>query len=98
TLAAEFVVLFVQLWALRKEVRVFFEGIQYISIIAALAVSCVVSYIVFRDSSMNAFLQLFFSALVFFGIYLSLLCVLREKLTSELLSGLIGYVKRKRRK
>lgn len=76
TVAAELVVMIIQMAALRKELLRLFSGIPYHKIIAAILVSALAAW-GFRYFSWHSFIILFASAAVFFGVYLSLLKLLK---------------------
>ena len=76
TVAAEAVVMIIQMAALRKEIGRLFSGIPYVKIGAAVLVSALAAW-GFRYLSWYSFIILFASAAVFFGVYLVLLKLLK---------------------
>ena len=95
TLVAEFVVLIVQFIALRKEIVFITNSIPYfkilLSVILASLVSVVIRYefeICFYDIikakyELGYFLEILVFGTIFFGIYLSLLVIMKDKILLE---------------
>ena len=94
TVVAEFVVLIVQFIALKENVKNTFIDFPYIKVIAGIlfggSLSCLIKRI-----DMNVFFVLILSGVIFFGIYVTVLLVTKEKLTCELLNEIYGKIKRK---
>ncbi len=82
TVAAEFTVLVVQLWALRKEVGPTFLSISYWKIILGLVLGIAGSYW-FVQFGYGNFITLLVTACLFFGIYGLVLLITREQLVME---------------
>lgn len=105
TLAAEFVVLAVQMAALRGDIRELFSGIQYWKIILSAALGTAASLPVLLQPSGTAELRNFFlllvGALLFFGVYGTSLLLLREPMTRSMWNqakGRLHGLKKKREK
>ena len=94
TLAAEAVVLLVQLWFLRNEISVFFKGIQYLRIAAVLIISTALLIFLGVNSTFLPFFALLIFTPVFFFAYVVLLILFREKLTLELIGDIKEYMKK----
>ncbi len=82
TVAAEFTVLVVQFWALRKEVGPTFLSISYWKIILGLILGTAGSYW-FVQFGYGNFITLLVTACLFFGIYGLVLLITREQLVIE---------------
>lgn len=93
TLIAEFVVLAVQYYALKKEVSLDLKEIHYLKIGIALVLGCVVSIWV-TALNIDDSLILVISSLIFFGFYGGSLALMKEPLVVEILNSLPG-LKRK---
>ena len=93
TLAAEFVVLIIQWFALRHDVADVFQSIRYVRIIAALLLAVCASIWVPAVVEDN-FLTLFTSACLFFGAYGGGLLLLKEPLTLEITGQLYHKAKK----
>jgi peptidoglycan biosynthesis protein MviN/MurJ (putative lipid II flippase) len=91
TLVAEAVVLLVQVWALRKDVVIFFSGIQYFRIVIPTVVSAAVTYFLVGPMDLSEPVRLCFSGLLFFTLYIILLILTGERLTGELLKDMIRF-------
>ncbi|MGN0361335.1 MAG: flippase [Bilifractor sp.] len=100
TLVAEFVVLMVQVWALRKDHLVHFKDVCYwkLGLAALLAVpACLwTKQLHFVNNlSINSLFIIVISGLLFFGVYFALLTVTKEELTlsleKQLLQKLRGH-------
>ncbi len=96
TLAAEFVVLFIQAFALRNWLRQLFSGIPYLRILLALLLSGAFAF-GFRYLSWRNIAVLLASAAVFFSVYLLLLYLMRVGVLRELVSGIRQRFLRKNR-
>lgn len=91
TVAAEFMVLIVQFWALRKEVALLFKQIQYYKIAIALALGSAASLWV-PQLGFGNFVTLVISAVLFMGGYAAAMFVMKEPLSREMLQVIIGKV------
>ena len=91
TLIAEAVVLAVQYAALRKTLKASDYRVRYGVILAALTVGAAASCLV-KLSHWGSFLTLAVSAVIFFGSYLLILTLMREKLTLEIEGQMLGRV------
>lgn len=95
TTVAELVVLLVQYFSLRKEIRPAFARISYwkilVSVVAASLAGLTGKLIPAggMSATLHEFVQLAVSAVLFFGVYLVLMLVLKEKLTGEIVTGLL---------
>ena len=91
TLAAEVVVLIVQLIALRKDnLGEAFKNVQYWKILLGLFGGCVASFwVIFVD--LNNFFTLLISAVLFFLVYFLLLLALREPMAREIWGMVKAY-------
>ena len=83
TLAAEIVVLIVQLFFVRTEMPALFSGVQYKKLILALAVSSVVLYFVKINLHTGNFLALVSTSIIFFSVYLGTLFLIKYKFPVE---------------
>ena len=80
TVAAEFTVLIVQFYFLRNELLQMLSGIQYLKIGGSLVVTLLVLVLFKRTISIdNLFLDLCASAIIYFGVYFTLLIIIKEK-------------------
>lgn len=95
TLAAEGAVWLVQYVALRKAVSAAYQEVHYISLLAAITLSGVLSWLV-KGIITGAFLSLCLSAVIFFGTYLSVLTACKEPLVLDIEKQLLGKLKKKR--
>lgn len=95
TLAAEVTVLLIQYYVLRKEVNPMIKQINFFKIVTALiiafAVSCIVQMLNLGDfvnvsSTLNNFIVLAISSVLFFAAYCVTLIVMKEKMISEIFS------------
>lgn len=92
TLAAEFVVLLVQWFALRRDVADAFRSINYFKIITALVFAVFASIWIPMVVADN-FLTLALSACLFFGVYGGLLLIMREPFVAEIAGQILGKIK-----
>ena len=83
TLAAEIVVLIVQLFFIRNEMPDLFSGVQYKKLIPALAVSSVILYFVKINLHTGNFLALVITSIIFFSVYLATLFLIKYKFPVE---------------
>lgn len=93
TVAAEMVVLAVQLWFLRREVTDAFREIHYGKILLAVFLGTISSVWV-AGLELGNFLTLLISAALFFGVYGITLLILRESLLVEMFGQLSCKLKR----
>ena len=93
TLVAEFVVLVVQYYVLRKEIRYAFRQINYwkiaVGILVGTALSIGTIYL-----GLGYFLTLLISAILFFGSYGLVLLLSKEGLTTELFNQVLNKIKK----
>lgn len=94
TLVAEAVVLVIQYIALRKEVGSILSSLGIHKVILACVVATTASSWT-KSLSVGNFGTLVISAVIFFGVYLLLMHLLRDPLVRELENQLIGKLKRK---
>lgn len=94
TLVAEFVVLLVQYWVLRRELFAIVRSISYLKILLGLFVGTIASAWV-TMMPWNNFASLAVSALLFFGTYGSVLLLSKEKLTTEIFRSIKQKIARK---
>ena len=80
TLAAEIVVLLVQLWFIRGEIRSFCTLIQLKKILSALVPATVILLFMHTALHLHTFFMLCVTAAVFFPVYLGVLLLLRYKI------------------
>ena len=92
TLLAEAAVLLVQYISLRDMVKDSFKQISYLKIIAAVAAASLASFWVL-NTSLGNFMTLLVSALIFFAVYLAILLLLKEELTTEIVLDIVNKVK-----
>ena len=72
-----------------------FKAISYWKIIAGTAVGSVFSLAVLKFS-LNNFLTLLISAIVFFGIYCLMIMVFKEELSVEMINGILNEIRRRK--
>ena len=94
TLVAEFVVLVVQYYALRKEVNIFFRKIHYFRISIALILASFSSLWI-KAFNCGSFLTLILSAVLFFGVYGFFLLATKEPLILEIYRQIIDWLSKK---
>ncbi len=95
TLVAEFAVLVVQFYVLRKEITPAFKAIKYYKIIIGIVVACLCSVWVLL-LPLNSFLILVISACLFFGAYGIILILMKELLVIDILNQLsMKFLKKK---
>ena len=85
TLIAEFVVLALQYYSLREDIEETIKSINYTRILCALLLGSIASVWV-KKLSFGDFSTLVFSAILFFGVYILLLFLLREPLVVEIVN------------
>lgn len=83
TLVAEMVVWIVQYIVLKEDVKETYVKIRYLPIVIGLAISALFSMPI-KLLGLSSFFTLLLSAIVFFGIYLVVLTVAKEKLVNEI--------------
>lgn len=93
TLAAEVVVFGVQLYFLRKEVIECFRQIHYGVLLGAILICTVFSYWI-KFLEWNVFFTLALSSVLFFGIYVVFLCIMKEPLVIEIKKKIMGKFSR----
>lgn len=96
TLVAEFVVLLVQLFALRKEVCSLFKKVHYFKIFFALALASAASVWV-KLLGLGSFLALLISAILFFAVYFGFLLLTKEELVIEVFKQVTGKIFKKKK-
>lgn len=89
TLAAEAVVFGGQLCFLRKEVKELYSHIRYEALLTASLIG-VPACVWVKLCDWNAFMTLAVSAVIYFGMYAVLLCIMREPLTVEMKDKILG--------
>ena len=94
TLVAEFVVLVVQYYVLRKEIRYAFRQINYWKITVGILIGTMLS-IGTMYLGFGYFLTLLISAILFFGSYGLFLLVTKEDMTVELFNQVLDKIKKK---
>lgn len=87
TVVAEFVVLIVQMYALKDEVKRIFSKIHYGKIIIAIALSSLATFWMSNLKTKSIFI-LMLSAVTFFGIYLCMMLITKETLVVEIVKQL----------
>ena len=92
TLVAEFVVLSVQFYALRKEIQHALKQICYWKIIIGIAFGLALSIGVTSVLRLGIFFTLLISAALFFGCYGMFLLITKENLVVELFNQVIGKI------
>lgn len=93
TLAAEFVVLAVQFYALRDLVAPFFKGFNYLRLAAALVLAAAASLWV-KKLGLGNFATLVISAACFFGCYGAVLTLLKEPLVIDIEKQIFAKLRR----
>ena len=94
TVVAEAVVFLVQYVYLRTEVTHAFRAVQYWKMIIAMIAGSAASLWVIRLDIGN-FLMLLIAAVLFFGVYLIILLLLKELLVKEIVSQILSKIKKK---
>lgn len=94
TLAAEAVVLTVQLIALRKARGVLFTSVHYVKIVIALCLSAAAS-VWTPKLGLSNIMTMVLSATLFFGVYGAFMLITREALVTETLAQCVGIIKEK---
>lgn len=89
TLAAEFVVLIFQYVSLKEEIFVVFKSINYIKIIIALLLGSSASLWI-KKIGLGNFVSLLISAILFFGVYVFVLLILKEEFIVEIFNQMKG--------
>lgn len=97
TLVAEMVVWIVQFWSLKKIVFASYSRIHYGKIVVAVIFS-VVGSVWIKKLLCGTFVTLLVSGILFFGLYLLLLTMEREKLIIEIENQVLDIIKKKRNK
>ena len=93
TVAAELVVLVIQYISLRKQVTLFFRQVNYVAIGLGCFLASLFSYGITKFE-FNNFITLFLAALIFFGVYLCILLILKEEFIIEIIKETLGKKKR----
>lgn len=88
TMIAELVVLIIQVVALRKDAKLFFENIHFLKILIALLIATV-SCAWLLGTNISVFTTLIVSAILFFGVYCSILIFTKEGLTIEIINQIL---------
>ena len=84
TLVAEFVVLIIQIVMLRERIREFMKSLQIGKIL--MAVSCAAAVCLWvKQMDISAFFALAMSAMIFFGVYVLVLAILKEQFMSDII-------------
>lgn len=97
TLVAEMVVWIVQFWSLKKIVFASYSRIHYGKIVVAVIFS-VVGSVWIKKLLCGTFVTLLVSGILFFGLYLLVLTMEREKLIIEIENQVLDIIKKKRNK
>jgi len=95
TLAAEICVMIIQSVMLKEQAAGLFAQISYIRIIAAVAAGTLLCFWV-RLTGLRPIWTLLISAVMFFGGYLAILIISREKLTMSLIRDALASVRKRR--
>ena len=96
TLVAELVVLIVQLIYLKEDVVYLYSNQGYIKMVVALIFATISAYIV-KIFINVIFLKLVVSAVMFFGIYLVMLYIMKEDVVTENVNRIIDKVSRRKK-
>lgn len=91
TLVAEMVVLAVQCWYLKSELKDLFKSIHYLKIAIAIILGALSSFWVVRIGIDN-FLSLVIAAVIFFGVYIGFLLVTKEEQVVEIVKQVISKI------
>lgn len=83
TLAAEFVVFVVQYYVLRNDVANIFKRLPYGKVVIALGLATVASFWV-KQFALHVFIALIISAVLFMGVYTTVLVMMKEPLMIEI--------------
>lgn len=94
TLIAEMVVLLVQYYALRNEVRKFFLSVPYTAILGALALGTICSLWV-KSLELGIFITLIISAFLFFAFYVVFLLLVREPFAMDIMNAALKKIKKR---
>ena len=82
TLVAEFVVLIVQMMYLKDNIKYLYSKQEYFKLIVALLFATIGAILV-KVSVSAIFIKLVISAIIFFGIYMLLLYMMKEEIVTE---------------
>ena len=95
TLMAEVLVLCIQGWCLREELKGIVKEIKLWKILLGLAGASAAGYFAGALTNLGVFLTLFVSALFFFGTYGIILLVLREEFVTDTIESCLRLIKRR---
>lgn len=93
TLIAEFVVLLVQYFALRKEVKEGFKEIHYINICIGVLLGIIASFWV-KYINLGEFISLLISSFLFFGSYGCFLLIKKEKIVMDIIETIMIRIRK----
>ena len=93
TLVAEFTVWIVQCWYMREKIRDLYYGIRYALICFAVIASSVCALGI-KCLDLGVFVSLIISAVIYFGVYLLIMLICKEKLVLEIEKKLLGVLKK----
>jgi len=94
TLVAEFIVLVVQYWALKDELREVIQEINYLRILVGIVIGSTLScWVIFLE--LGSFITLLISAVLFFGGYGIYMLLRKETIVVEAVEQVFSGVKRK---
>lgn len=96
TLVAEFVVLIVQYYALRNEIKDAFKEVRYVKILIGVIFGAILS-IGISSFGLGNFITLLLAAIVFFGSYGVFLLLTKENMTVELYNQIIEKIKKEKK-
>ena len=97
TLVAEISVFIVQYFVLKDTVKSAFKKVNYIAIISSILISSILSSMV-KKLQLGLFITLCFSAILFFGIYIFVLAIIKEPLIIEIEKQLLNKIFKKYKK
>jgi O-antigen/teichoic acid export membrane protein len=95
TLVAEIVVLLVQGWALRDEIRESVRGIHFFNLSAGIVLGVAACFWV-KLLPLGVFLKLAISGVLFFGVYGGFLILRKEEIVCDLIGQILGRIRKKR--
>jgi O-antigen/teichoic acid export membrane protein len=99
TLVAELLVLLIQCWFLKEELRPIFRAMEFKKFLPALGLAVLASAwtipVTFAQGTLGAFLKLLVSAALYFSVYLGSLLITREPLVVDIVFTTLGNLKKR---
>ncbi len=94
TLVAEFVVLLVQVYSFREDALPIFKQLRYWDILAGMAIAAIAVYFLGNILSVSAFMHLFITAVVYFGIYGIFMLVCKNEIMMQIVDTIVSKIKK----